>query len=102
MKANRGELIRTRKEQIRDTRAKLLPLPRPCGAPIALLWCSCYAPWLAPWLPAAKALIQRLLLREHLHRLAPGASPGSPAGPVGRHHRRPSRAICATSQLRPT
>jgi hypothetical protein len=25
-----------------------------------------------------------------------------PAEPVGRHHRKPSRAICATSQLRPT
>jgi hypothetical protein len=32
----------------------------------------------------------------------PGTAPGSPAAPVGRHYRRPSHAICVTSQPRPT
>jgi hypothetical protein len=72
--------------------------PEPHSASAVPLWCPCRASGCAP----RKRSYSASLLRRSLHRLAPSAFPGSPAEPVGRHHRRPSRAICATSQLRPT
>jgi hypothetical protein len=78
-----------------ETREKgpdlVLPLPCPCRVP------GC---------PPRTRSYSAALPRRHLHRLAPGSlqapPPGSPAESVGRHHRKPSRAICATSQLRRT